>query len=271
MFKGFNIFGGEKREAPKEFSDNLNSENKEGEKDPLEGLSLEEKIKALEEKKEKISDLEEERLEYYYKAKDLEDRMVSVGLSKEQRKKIKEQISKEGGEISQKIIDIRNEFGIEPTPVEILSNRMIMMMSEEERLSKNLQIEEKKKLNFINSTIEKLRDQKEISEVIINNFLGSIEHRKNSDDSDKNQDLFDLSDNILDKLSEKPIDFNLITNSLVDFSTKLKENIKKNSLYKTPLEEKNGRERLNKIDRIIDKIYSELKMARQGEGRYAKK
>ncbi len=53
MFKGFNIFGGEKREAPKEFSDNLNSENKEGEKDPLEGLSLEEKIKALEEKKRK--------------------------------------------------------------------------------------------------------------------------------------------------------------------------------------------------------------------------
>lgn len=272
MFKGFNLFGGEKKEAPKEPDDNLKLDNKEEKKDPLEGLSLEEKIKVLEEKKNEISKLEEERLEYYYKAKDLEDRMISVGLSKEQRKKIKEQISSEGGEISQKIIDIRNEYGIEPTPVEILSNRMIIMMSEKERLSKNLQLEEKEKLNFINSTIEQLRNNKS-RQSIISNFLLDIKHRymENSEDFDRDQDLFDLSDQINSIMEEKPGDYVLVDISLTDFSTKLKESIKKNSLYKTPLEEKNVLHRYSKVLEIMDNIHSELKKARQGEGRYAKK
>jgi hypothetical protein len=274
MFKGFNFFGGEKKEIPKNSDDNLNLGNKfedEEKKDILEGLSLEEKIKVLEEKKNEISQLEEERLEYYYKAKDFEDRMISVGLNEEQRKKIKEQISKEGGEISQKIIDIRKEFGIEPTPVEILSNRMIMMMAEKDRLSKNLQTEKKDKLKFVNSTIAKLKERDIFPNDIISNFLTSIEHRKNSEDLDKNKDLFELFDQISAIMKEKSGYSDLIMVSLNHFSGKLKENIEKNSLYKTPLEEKNGLQRYNKVLEIIDNIHSELKRARQGEGHYAKK
>lgn len=294
MFKEFDLFGKkkEKKEEKKEISEEIDGdldlkekfedlandildektpEREVVKKDPLEGLSLEEKLKVLEEKKNMISQLEEERLEYYHQSKDFEDRMISLGLNEEQRKKVKQQISDEGGEISQKIIDIRNEYGIEPTPVEILSNRMIMMMAEKERLSKNLQLEEKDKLNFINSTIEKLKEKGISEDSIISNFLTIIEHRRGSEEDDKNKNLFELSDQITNIMKEKSGHSDLILISLNDFSSKLRESIKNNSVYKTPLEEKNGLQRYGKVIEIIDNIHSELKKARQGEGRYAKK
>ncbi|HOZ53292.1 MAG TPA: hypothetical protein PK142_01280 [bacterium] len=248
----------------------------------LEGLSLVEKLKALEmeknkivqfleEKKKNISQLEEERLEYYYKAKDLEDRMVSLGLSEEGIRKIKQQILEEGKEISQKIIDIRNEYGIEPTPVEILSNRMLMMMAEKDRVSKKMQLEKKDILNFVNYHLEGMKKEGYPN---LNNWLkhvlDNIEIKLKNLDNDENG-LYEFSEQIKEAMQTEPIDSDLISKIFTNFSEKLNNDIKNNNSYKTPLEEKNDKDRLDKINRIMDNIHSELKMARKGEGRYAKK
>ncbi len=246
-------------------------EKVEEKKDPLDGLSLAERLNVLEEKKNEISQLEEERLEYYNQVKDFEDKMISFGISKDQREKIRQQISTEGGEISQKIIDIRNEYGIEPTPVEILSNRMLMMMIEKERVSKKLQIAKKDELKSINYILDGLRSDNYVHlDNWIDYFLKTAEAVKERDDENIS-DYFSFSEKIKDAMKNKPVDPKLIDKMFVDFSVKLGADIKKNNSYKTPLEEKEDQERLSKINRIIDKIYSELKMARQGEGRYSEK
>lgn len=227
-------------------------EKVEEKKDPLDGLSLVERLNVLEEKKNEISQLEEERLEYYNQVKDFEDKMISFGISKDQREKIRQQISTEGGEISQKIIDIRNEYGIEPTPVEILSK-------------------EKDKLKSINYILDGLRSDNYVHlDNWIDYFLKTAEAVKERDDENIS-DYFSFSEKIKDAMKNKPVDPKLIDKMFVDFSVKLGADIKKNNSYKTPLEEKEDQERLSKINRIIDKIYSELKMARQGEGRYSEK
>ena len=121
-----------------------------------ERLSFAEEIKLQEEKKLQDAELKEareeelklkkgeydilqkERLDYYVEAKAFEDKMNSFDLSDEKKKEVRERIMEEGGEIGEKMQEMREEYGLELSKEDVYGARVEMLQNEYNRIDKTL-------------------------------------------------------------------------------------------------------------------------------------
>lgn len=246
-------------EVKPEVSDNqeilANSEEAPKKIDPMEGLNLTEKLTELEKQKINVEALQKKRVDYYVEAKGLEEKMASLGLSDEQKKNIHEQIMTEGGKISDEIAKIREDYGFEPTPIEVYGARIEMLKGEQERIKEGLNTKYREILKF-------LKD----------NYFGSV----NESDPRTYQTLEYLEQKFgnfpeVKKTLNKIKDNNYTTiepdiNELIEIVNK---KIEENSFYKTPAEIDGAYRRLDKLTELISTNEFNQIDAKNGTGRFA--
>ncbi len=224
--------------------------------DPLKNLSLEEKTKLLTQKKSELEELKESRKNYYIGAKNFEEKMVALGLSDEQKKKIHEQIKSEGGEISDKINKIKEEYGFKPTPVEIYSTRLSMLMAELKRITDNLD-------SRYNELTEYLEQR---------NFGNDIEKDLSSSDWAELRDNFGDIPEVYDFQEKiKTLTTGEVYYHIKEFISNIKKREQETAVYKTPEERKNAENRKYIVDKLIITTETELNKAKKNEGRFAEK
>lgn len=229
---------------------------------PLDGLSLEERFNVLADKKSEIDSLQERRREFYIDAKNLEDKMIAMGITDEQKKEIRSQIVAQGGEISEQISQIKKDYGIEATPVEVLSLRYKMLESEVDRVQKALE-----------SNRRELKPQ-------VYGLLLNIQ--SNHDDQFKYlkyQELMNLLR--IDKYSKISEVADFLNNANNDYREEipnikkliedLSSNIEKGVIYKTDGEIEAAEIRLNRIKKLWGKTDSDLQEAKNKSGRFAER
>lgn len=224
---------------------------------PLEGLSLEDRFQVLSEKKSEINSLQERRREFYIDAKNLEDKMLVLGITDEQKKAIREQITSQGGEITEQISQIKKDYGIEATPVEVLSFRYKMLEAEVERVEKALE-----------------SDRKELK-TQVGRLLLDIQADRNS--QLRYQELMNLLriekynkiSEVVDFLKDANNDYRGEIPKIKKLVEDLSSNIEKGSIYKTDGEIKEAETRLARVKKLWGKTDSDLQEAKTKSGRFA--
>jgi hypothetical protein len=227
--------------------------------------SLEDEMETLMQKKEEIKELQEKRLEYYNKAKQLEEKMTALGLSEEKQKALKEKIMKEGGEISREIQEIRNEYGFSASPVEVYSLRLKMLENEANRIKENLGYDYrqvKKTLDvdgFYKAAIGGLRIMFQKVEFLQNKFPDVEEVQE-----------FASKFKVLKFTGNSFDDDAIYRKMLEELVNKLDEKIDQNTTYKTPGEVKEAQARLDRVNKLRGITEEEFDMARAQMGRFEK-
>ena len=219
--------------------------------------SLEEEAIVLLEKKQEIADLQEKRLEFYNKAKELEEKMVSLGLSEEKQKSLKDKIMKEGGEISSDIQKIRDEYGFEASPVEVYSLRFKMLDNEANRLKDNLAFKYRKVKEILDRY-----NYYSLGKTGLDNILNKIDFLQN-----EFPDVEEVQDSIRKFKDDNDAIYGEMLEELVN---KLDKKIDQNTVYKTPGEIKEAEDRLNRVIKLRLKTAEEFELAENNIGRFDK-
>lgn len=290
MFKFFGGRGEAPKNKPEKISGSKSEPTKEPtkepvilekseEKSPLAGLSLEEVLKIIKEKKKEISELRKKRIEYYNKLIIKKEEMKAAGLDEKTQKDLLERVRKgiisfeEGGDLveegsfSREIEEIKNKYGLEITSLEILSTRMFMMLTEAERLAKNLQFDKKESQEFINNQILPSLQEGNVK-VVTNNFINISNSllKESNFDLETEKGLSLLADQIY-----YAVDFKLVKSLITDYANRLNANIKENNPYKTEEEATKALKKHHRVNKIINLIDVEITKVTKGEGEYAKK
>ncbi len=226
---------------------------------PLEGLSLEERFNVLVDKKSEIDSLEERRREFYIDAKNLEDKMIVMGITDEQKKEIRSQIVAQGGEISEQISQIKKDYGIEATPVEVLSLRYKMLEAEVDRVQKALE-----------SNRRELKPQ--VYGLLLNIQAGHNSQLRYQEllnilHIDKYSKISEVADFLNDANTDYREEIPKIKKLIEDLSS----NIEKGTIYKTDGEIEAAEIRLNRIKKLWGKTDSDLQEAKNKSGRFAER
>lgn len=279
MFKNFFESGDKEKsngsEVPNNEKTNEEEVKEEGapeeNKDPMAGMSLEEKLKALEEKKAEIEFLKDQRRDFYINAKNLEEKMLALGLSEERNKKIRELVLAEGGDIATQISDIRKDYGLEATPVEIYSSRYKDCEAEIERSKKALATDYREALKIIKRAKEN-HSQSNGNLVIEHTYLALCHYGFDK----KLPEITDLfrSENLKineQKFSNKQECQEAVDQKMDELIKMLNEKISTESIYKTPGDVKKAEDRLQRLYNIWTDTSSLLRDAMEKEGRFAEK
>lgn len=216
--------------------------------------SLEEKFQVMAQKKEEIKELYRNRQEFYIQNKQLEEKMLTLGLSEDAQKKIKEKIMTEGGEFADKIKEIRDEYNFVPTAEEVLGVRFAMLEAEMKRLEENLMIKYKKIQERLKSFAEYV-DRGHFDIIEGNN----IRFRNNE------HDLFLAIVNDLKRKYDNELNFDFVDDHLVDrnkfeeFIKNLNKKIQESTTYKTPGETEDALRRRDKVSSLLIDVDSKLR------------
>lgn len=290
MFK--NLFERKKinkqEELPKNEIEEIREEPEEKEdfqkKGPiLEGLDLKERLRVLSEKKEEIDVLQERRREFYIEAKNLEDKMIALGISDEHKKEIKTQIAFEGQAISDKIIEIKEKYGLEATPVEVLSLRFKMIKAEMDRIKENLQEDRERLEKIIENDLKRLRSfpkdeeayKQDTSSSIkagylteYNNIIKKLEKEEFEKFPEVAEFLKGHEENInessfsTDKLQKRCEDINILIEGISG---------KTNAFYKTLGEKEKASIKFLRLAKLLGEIESDLEQAQNKSGRFVER
>lgn len=122
-------------EKPEHNQDNEQQENNE----VTEG-TFEEDFAALEEAADEIDKLQKEWDRRREHSKLLKERLDDSGLSAGKKEEIYQKINDWKTEVSRQIIDLRENYGFEPSPAEVLTTRLARMTSEVNRLKEKLNL-----------------------------------------------------------------------------------------------------------------------------------
>lgn len=230
-------------------------------------LTLEEEFALLDEKKKQIEALMKERQDFYLNAKELEEKIKSVGITDEKIKEIRETIMQGGGEISEQITNIRKEYGIEPTPVEIYSARLDMLMKEIERVKNNMAPEyrEVKKIivDFFGDTSNGLREKT----IILNrptSFTYFVQNLDKHSELEEVRSFMEETRNLSHYNNPEEV-----IKAVDNLQEKVEQKIKENTKYKTEGEEKEAFTRIDKLLYLADKVHKDMREAEKKEGRFA--
>ena len=228
-------------------------------KNPMDGMSLEEKLTTLSEKKNEISDLQIKRRDFYVDAKNLEDKMTVLGLSENKRKEIREQIAAEGGEISQTIETIRKEYGLEPTPVEIYSSRFKTLEAESNRIKESLADDYRNVLKMVEDADLSYKNSHNYNALT---YLQDNLKHKGYDKIKEVQEFVDVNKNPGDAKFDEVVQ---------NFKELLKSKIEETCIYKTQGEIDTAYYRLHKVNHLWGETESTMRDAMQKEGRFSEK
>lgn len=237
-------------------------------KDPMAGMSLEEKLRVLEEKKAEIESLKDQRRNFYIDAKNLEEKMLALGLSEGKTKEIREQVLAEGGDVATQISDIRKAYGLEATPVEIYSSRLKDCEAEIERSKKALAMNYREVLKVVKGNKE---SHHQSNENLVMEHIHSELCRKGFDKTLPEITNLFISENF--KVNEQNFldkqEWQTAINQKVDELIKmLNEKISTESIYKTPGDIKKAEERLERLISIKTDIYELLDDAMEKKNRF---
>lgn len=248
------------------------------ENDPMKGMSLEERLRVLEEKKAEVESLKDKRRNFYIDAKNLEEKMLALGLSEEKAKEIREQILAEGGGIATQISDIKKDYGLEATPVEIYSSRYKDCEAEIERSKKAIALDYREALEIAEKTKETAEKRGygyvyTTGSEAMADVMSLVFDRLRSKGLDKK-----LPETMIDFIkseSNKKTSFSNSEEIEVTFKTKLNEliemlneKISTESIYKTPGDIEAAKKRLERLNYILVDTDSLLRDAMKKEGRF---
>jgi hypothetical protein len=113
-------------------------EEKEGEEP-----TLEQDVATIEEKKQEVEKLRNDLESYKNYAFQLREKILGLGLSEERKQEIYKKITNGSKEVAKSIFDIKEEYGIEPTEIEVLSSRFASLITKVDQLRENLQLKRK--------------------------------------------------------------------------------------------------------------------------------
>ncbi len=232
-------------------------------------LSLQEEFALLEEKKKEIEELVKGREDYYVNAKNLEEKIIMSGVTEDKAKEIRSQVLEGGKEISDQINEIRKEYGINPTSVEMYSGRLDMILKEVKRIEDNMAPEYRDLSNKMhhyfgdqNSPyLEKLSVHEHST---INNFKTYVL------DSSVVPEAQQLSEKIKTLRGHEDSDLVTIKSELKAFRELMNQKVKENTTYKTPGELKDAQIRIKRLIHLADQMVRSLRDAENKEGIFAR-
>jgi hypothetical protein len=231
------------------------------EESPLKGLSLEERLEVLQDKKAEIEILNQKRQEYYINAKNLEEKINSLGISEAEKNNLRAEIEGEGGEIAQTIDDIRNKYGLQPTAVEIYSTRFNMIAAEIDRIKENMASHHREALKVINNYFP--TGIPKVIDIYDKNYKYFTEYLK-----EKFGDLDVIQEFLIRTRTQAPDFETQAANALSNLKTTLEAERDEKTTYKTPGELQDAVKRLDRLSSILDDIDMELRDAKNKEGRF---
>jgi|GEM_PF-4016745 len=225
---------------------------------PLEGLSLEERLETMGGKKDDIAALNEERQKYYIAAKNFEDKINVLGVTEETKKEIRDEVMAKGGEISEKIGDIRNKYGLVATPVEVYSVRYKMIEAEYNRVMENMAHKHREALKVIDDIFP----ERSYDGYNYNEQYGRLTFTLNHGFSD----LAPVKKFI--ELRGGRLEFDQKEKSLKDLKEELEAERDKLTIYKTPGELNEAVKRSDRLNHIWTDVHIELRNAEKKEDRF---
>lgn len=108
-----------------------------------EETTIDQDIATIEEKKQEIEKLRNELESYKNNAFQLREKILGLGLTDAKKRDLYQKITDRSKEIAAAIREIKDEYGIEPTEIEVLSSRFANLTSKVDQLKENLQLKRK--------------------------------------------------------------------------------------------------------------------------------
>ncbi len=231
-------------------------------------LSLEEELELIETKKSEIENLINQRHDYLVESKNLEEKILAHGVTDEKALEIRKKITDQTGEISKQIMDIRNEYNIQATPVEVYSMRYKMISNEVERITNNMAPEYSKLLLSLNNFFGDTNDS--IKNHIINQNGKGISSFKDylAKDFKENDEVLKFLTNIKDINLYNADNEPQVLDAVLQLKENLKNKIQQETTYKTPGEKRDMQIKLQRLVRLLDNITRELRNAENKEDRF---
>jgi|GEM_PF-1897756 gas vesicle protein len=245
--------GFEKPQEKEENKESLNDSFAQSEKakDSIEKEStFEEDIATIEDRKQEVENLRDMLQSFKDYAFKLKEKMDGLELTEEKKQELYSKITDQSKEIASSVIEIKEEYGIEPTEIEVLSSRLANLTTKIEWLNDNLQLRKKGLVHDLEKYSVMLENNPDFS---VRNVIISLEtkHKK-----------LPVSAEIIRVLSDKSSsDTSSVMETLDKYTQEINEDVEETSPYKTSGERGLAFERLQRLKGLADEVEYKLRKA----------